>query len=96
MRTTAEEAAKVARFIADKLGRATAPVAAIVPTRGFSAYDMVGAPFFDPVADQAFIDEFEHALRGDIALIKVDAHINDPEVAQLAADTLLQLARNNN
>jgi len=95
MRTTAEEAAKVARFIAEKLGRTTAPAAAIVPTRGFSTYDMAGAPFFDPVADQAFIDEFEHALRGDIALIKVDAHINDPQVAELATSTLLQLARTN-
>ncbi|MDQ0133834.1 uncharacterized protein (UPF0261 family) [Neorhizobium galegae] len=95
MRTSAEEAASVARFIASKLERATAPVAAIVPTRGFSAYDAEGAPFFDPIADQAFVEELEHALRADIPLIKIDAHINDPEVAELATDTLLQLARNN-
>lgn len=95
MRTSAQEAAGVARFIAGKLEHAPAPVAVIVPMRGFSAYDADGAPFFDPIADRAFVEELEHVLRADIPIMKIDAHINDPEVAALATDTLLQLARHN-
>ncbi|TWB08696.1 uncharacterized protein (UPF0261 family) [Rhizobium sp. ERR 1071] len=94
MRTSASEAADVARFIAGKLEGARSPVVAIIPMRGFSAYDAEGAPFFDPAADRAFIDTFEQALRRDIPVIKIDAHINDPAVSELAADTLLQLAEN--
>lgn len=92
MRTTADEIAGIARFIARKLARASAPARIIVPLRGFSAYDEEGGPFFDPDADQAFCKVLRKELRSDIPLIEIDAHINDPAVAEFAVQTLLAIS----
>lgn len=92
MRTSAEELARIARYMAGKLERATAPTIFVIPMRGFSAYDAPDAPFFDPEADAAFVQALESSLRSDIPILKIDAHINDPAVAELAVRNLLQSA----
>jgi len=92
MRTSAAEVADVARIMAAKLERALAPATFIVPMQGFSAYDKAGAPFFDPAADKAFVEALESSLRSDIPIMKIDAHINDPMVADIAVDILLKSA----
>ena len=56
MRTTKEENQEMGRWIAEKLNQCDGEVRFIVPTAGFSALDIDGAPFWDPIADQAFID----------------------------------------
>ncbi|MES3003997.1 MAG: Tm-1-like ATP-binding domain-containing protein [Pseudomonadota bacterium] len=91
MRTSADETAEVARFMARKLSRATAPFAVIIPTRGFSAYDVEGGPFFDPAADAVFGRVLRSELAGTGLVIDIDAHINNPAVAALAVRTLTDL-----
>ncbi len=62
MRTTLEENVKMGRWIAEKLNRCEGEVRFIVPTAGFSALDVEGAPFWDPASDQAFIDSLSENL----------------------------------
>jgi uncharacterized protein (UPF0261 family) len=88
MRTTPEENAAIAVFVAEKLNRAKGPVAVILPMRGFSAYDIAGGPFFNPSANDAFRDTLRERLAPRIRVEIVDAHINDPGCADLASNLL--------
>jgi uncharacterized protein (UPF0261 family) len=91
MRTTAEENAAIAAFVAAKLNAATGPTGVVLPLRGFSAYDREGGPFFDPVADAAFRSALTAQLKPHIRVRTVDAHINQPEVIRAASSLLLDL-----
>ncbi|WP_368884719.1 Tm-1-like ATP-binding domain-containing protein [Providencia vermicola] len=62
MRTTKEENQQMGRWIADKLNRCEGEIRFIIPTAGFSALDIEGAPFWDPEADQAFINALTENL----------------------------------
>ncbi|MGF7419044.1 Tm-1-like ATP-binding domain-containing protein [Providencia rettgeri] len=89
MRTTKEENQQMGRWIAEKLNRCHGEVRFIIPTAGFSALDVEGAPFWDPTADQAFID----ALTANLIitekrqLILSPYHINSSEFC----DQVIQL-----
>jgi uncharacterized protein (UPF0261 family) len=87
MRTTAEENAKMARFIAAKLNRMDGPVRFVVPEGGFSGLDVPGGAFHDPAANAAFIDTLAAEFRpaADRKLIRLPLHINDAAFAQALA-----------
>jgi uncharacterized protein (UPF0261 family) len=94
MRTTPEENAAMGAVIARKLSQATGPVAVLLPRRGVSAIDRAGQPFDDPVARKALHDAIRDGVqRADIQIIELDLHINDPEFADAAANTLLDLMK---
>jgi uncharacterized protein (UPF0261 family) len=93
MRTTPSENARLGRWMAEKLNRATGPTGAVVPSKGFSAYDVETGPFFDRAADSAFVSELGAGLRPGIPLLKVDAHINDAVFAEAAVAMYRDLAR---
>ena len=93
MRTTAAECAELGRILARKLNAAKGPVAVYIPTRGFSAIDAVGRPFWDPVADAALINELRAALRPDIEVVEIDTDVNDPVLARAMAERLDELHR---
>lgn len=89
MRTTPDENAAMARFIAEKLNQALGPTEVLLPLRGFSAYDAEGAPFWDPEANAAFHDTLVAELKPGIPVHRIDAHINDPACAAEASRRLL-------
>ncbi len=91
MRTTPEENAAMARFVANALNRALGPVTVLLPERGFSAYDVAGGPFHDPDADDAFRDELTAMLNSRIRVERIDAHINDAACAVRASQLLLDM-----
>ena len=66
----------MARFMAERLNRATGDVAIVVPTKGYSAYAVPGGPFWDPQADEAFLTTLRGALRPSIPVHVVDDDIN--------------------
>jgi uncharacterized protein (UPF0261 family) len=68
-------------------------VVVVVPARGFSLVDAEGGALYDPAADRAFIDALRAALRPDIAFEEVDAHVDDPDFADLVADRYLTLVK---
>ena len=91
MRTRPDENARMGQIFAEKLNRATAPVAVLVPMGGFSEIDFPGKPFWWPEADQAFVDALKINLRPDIPLEISDKDVNDPEFSGKVAQKLLEL-----
>ena len=83
MRTTAEENRQIARWIAHKLNRSTAPLILLIPEGGVSALDAPGQPFWDPQADAALFAELEAAIQvtANRQLRRLPMHINDPAFA---------------
>lgn len=91
MRTTVEENIKLAEIMAEKVNRSKGPVAILMPTKGFSAYDQEGNVFFDPEADQCFIKTLKKAVQEKISVILIDCHINDDEFAEKAVNLFLEM-----
>lgn len=87
VRTSRDEMAAVARLMAGKLNAARGPVAVAVPRGGLSIPNRPGGEFWDPEADAAFLGALRAALRPDIVIADVEAHINDPAFT----DTVLEL-----
>jgi uncharacterized protein (UPF0261 family) len=92
MRTTVEENARIGADIARKLSDTKGPVSVLLPARGVSAIDKAGQPFDDPAARRALHDAIRDNLRG-VEVTELDMHINDPEFAERAANTLISLMR---
>ena len=83
MRTTAEEATRIGRFIVDKLNRMTGPVRFLIPEGGLSGLDRPGGPFWDPAANRALFDVIATSFRAGTTrkLLRLPHHINDPAFA---------------
>jgi uncharacterized protein (UPF0261 family) len=89
-RTTPEEMQMIARAVAEKLNKHENKklVKFIIPTKGFSSISVEGGALYDPISDQAFVDEFRRNVDSDIEIIEVDTHINTPEFARAVIDVL--------
>ena len=87
MRTTAEEAARIGRFIVDKLNRIDAPLRFLIPEGGLSGLDKPGGQFWDPAANKALFDVISASFRAGAnrKLLKLPHHVND----QAFADALV-------
>lgn len=93
MRTTPEENDLLGKEIVEKACASNAPTAIILPLKGISAIDREGGPFWWPEADEALFQSIRNWISPSVKLIEVDAHINDPEFAKVAANTLLTMLR---
>ena len=62
-----------------------------MPLRGVSAIDKEGGPFWWPEADHALFQSIRNWISPDVKVIALDLHINDPEFARQAAETLLSM-----
>lgn len=95
MRSTAAELELVGGRIAEQLNRSPGVVHLFLPTKGLSALDAPGQPFYDPEADQALFHALEQAfdVTDQHCIHKVPLHINDPEFAQFVASTFISVMR---
>lgn len=91
VRTSPEEMAAVARFIAERLNQAGGRRAVLIPLHGFSMLNRPGKVLYDEVANRAFWETLEPLLSPDVELIKVEAHINDRPFADAVVETFLRL-----
>ncbi len=89
MRTTPAENDKLGKEIAEKASASRGPTAVLVPLQGVSAIDKEGQPFWWPEADQALFQSIRNWIGPQVKLLELDLHINDPEFARIAAETLL-------
>jgi len=91
-RTSPEEMHTIASAVAEKLNKHENKelVKFIIPTKGFSSLSVEGGVLYDPISDQAFIDEFRKNLDPEIDIIEVDTDINTPEFARAVVGTLEQ------
>jgi len=88
-RSTYAELHQVGREIGRKLSKSKGPVTVVIPMQGFSAYDRVGGPMYDPEADAGFIDAIS-AFSDKIKVVKVDAHILDKKFTDAVMDAFLK------
>jgi uncharacterized protein (UPF0261 family) len=92
MRTTTEENARLGAEIGRKVAASRGPAAVLLPLQGVSAIDRPGQPFDDPEARAALMDGVrEH--HGEVELIEMDNHINDPAFAETVAKKLIELMK---
>jgi uncharacterized protein (UPF0261 family) len=91
VRLNGEEMAKVGEEIAKRLKHTTDEAVFIIPTAGYDSYAVEGEGFYDPEADQAFIDALKASLPDNIKVIERDTHIDDPDFATEAAHLLIEL-----
>jgi uncharacterized protein (UPF0261 family)/ABC-type branched-subunit amino acid transport system ATPase component len=94
MRTSAEECARIGRFIVEKLNRMEGPVRFLVPEGGVSAIDAPKGPFHDPAADRALFDAIASGFRSapNRKLLRLPHHLNDEAFAQALAANFLEIA----
>ena len=91
LRTNLEENMRIGEMIAKAANAATASVAVMLPLKGVSQLDSPGGVFWDPPADYACFDAIKMKLKPNIPVIELDNNINDPEFADRAAETLLDM-----
>jgi len=89
-RTSVEEMEVIARSVAEKLNQYKEKrfVKFVIPQKGFSSLSVEGGALFDPVADQAFVNELKKNLDPQIKIREVAAHINTPEFARAVVEAL--------
>ena len=85
-----EEMRTVGKVMATKLNHAKGPTIVMIPLRGFSYPNRKGEALYDEEGNQAFIKTLKRNLKG-VKVIEVDAHINDPEFGNEAAQTMESL-----
>lgn len=90
MRTTKAENIQLGKICAEKLNKAKGPTVVVIPNKGVSAIDKKGQPFYDPIADSAFVKSLKTSLNERVELIEIDNHINDEHFAITIANSLLE------
>ncbi|MET0566412.1 MAG: Tm-1-like ATP-binding domain-containing protein, partial [Acidimicrobiia bacterium] len=78
VRTPESQMEQIGHLFAERLNRATGPIAVAIPTAGLSIPNVPGGEFWDPDADEAFVKCLRNDLRPDIAIHDFDHHVNDP------------------
>jgi uncharacterized protein (UPF0261 family) len=91
LRTNLEENIHIGEMIAKAANAATTSVAVLIPLKGVSQLDSPGGAFWDPEADRACFKAIKKNLKPGIPVIELDYNINDPEFADRAAETLLDM-----
>ena len=90
VRTSSEEMKTVGKIMASKLNEARGPTIVMIPLRGFSYPNRKGEALYDEEGNQAFMKTLKRDLKG-VKVIEIDAHINDPEFANEAAQIMEKL-----
>lgn len=89
MRTNAEECEKIAFDICSKLSLSKAPVSLFIPLKGVSSIAVAGAPFHDPIADEALFSTIRRHIPRHVELVELDHAINDVEFSRALATKLI-------
>jgi uncharacterized protein (UPF0261 family) len=91
VRLNGEEMAAVGREVARRLSHTKDEAVFMIPTAGYDSYAVEGEGFYDPEADQAFVDALKANLPGNFTILERDTHIDDPAFATEAAQRLIGL-----
>jgi uncharacterized protein (UPF0261 family) len=94
LRTSAEEIARVADRIAEKLNQAKGPVKFFIPAQGgWCPYSVKGGSIYDPECDHVFVERLKQKLKPEIEVREIDTSANDPEfglAVAIAFDEMFQ------
>jgi uncharacterized protein (UPF0261 family) len=89
IRADVSDSARLGRLLAEKVNRATGPVAICLPLRGLSALDAPGEPFWSSETNITLFGNLTTLLRRDIAIYEGNIHINEPAFARMCVEILL-------
>ena len=92
MRTSVSECRQLGEEVGRKVVMSNGPAEVLFPGQGVSAIDAEGQAFEDQEARMALLEGLKSTC-GAERMEVMDAHINDPEFAQAAAQSLLSLMR---
>ena len=90
MRTSVSECRQLGKELGRKVAMSNGPAEVLFPCQGVSAIDAEGQAFEDQEARMALLEGLKSTC-GAARMEVMDAHINDPEFAQAAAQRLLSL-----
>ncbi|MEC7597678.1 MAG: Tm-1-like ATP-binding domain-containing protein [Planctomycetota bacterium] len=90
MRTSVSECRQLGEEVGRKVVMSNGPAEVLFPGQGVSAIDAEGQAFEDQEARMALLEGLKSTC-GAARMEVMDAHINDPEFAQAAAQRLLSL-----
>ena len=90
MRTSVSECRQLGEEVGRKVAMSNGPAEVLFPGQGVSAIDAEGQAFEDQEARMALLEGLKSTC-GAARMEVMDAHINDPEFAQAAAQRLLSL-----
>jgi uncharacterized protein (UPF0261 family) len=93
MRTTPEDNAAIAEFIAARLNQAKGPVVVMLPLGGLSSIDRPEKIFYDPKANGALFDTLKRRLSTHIEIIEDEHHLDDPEFAIRVGEKMVNLLK---
>lgn len=88
-RSSREELVRVGKEVGQKLSKSKGPVTVVIPMRGFSMHDQEGEALWEPDANTGFVEGIS-AFGDKIKIVKVDAHIFDPEFIDAVMDAFLK------
>lgn len=91
MRTDKRDMRRAADLFAGRLADNSGNVAVLIAEKGFSSVNAAGQVFYDPEADQAFIEELKDKSDKTILIKTLDYHHNDQEFADECVKTLLDI-----
>jgi uncharacterized protein (UPF0261 family) len=91
MRTSPEECTTLGVMVAERLNRARAPFAVVIPLGGFSSLDFPGRALFDHEADRAFTEALKASLVHTDAVREVEANICTVEFAEACVQAFFEM-----
>ncbi len=77
--------------MAERLNEAQGKTEIVIPLKGSSVYGSKGGPLYDPAGSALLLKTLKQNLNPKIQLIEIDAHINDPEFADICVSRFLYL-----
>jgi uncharacterized protein (UPF0261 family) len=93
IRLTTNESRLLAKTVANKLNQSYNPIKVLIPLKGWSEADKEGDVLFDMESSKAFSHTLQKLLKSDIEVIKVDYHINEYAFANIAADLMINMIK---
>ena len=93
VKLTSDEMERVAASLCEQLNASLLASHLIVPMGGFSHQDRRGGAICDPALREAFLGTATRMLDGRTEIVRMDAHIGDPQVAMLIMELLSPILR---
>jgi uncharacterized protein (UPF0261 family) len=91
MRTNPAENSQLGEMLAQKLNQSAGAVTVVLPLKGISQIDAQDGIFYAPETNQVLFDTIKKFVREPVQIKEINAHINDPEFAEMLVGILLEL-----
>ncbi|NQV71808.1 Tm-1-like ATP-binding domain-containing protein, partial [bacterium] len=90
-RLLADEQARVAKAIGERLQHTTGNALFLMPLKGVSSYSAEGGALYNPELDAAYWESLQRALPSAVKAEALDLTAEDPAFVDYAVDKLIEL-----